>query len=448
MALDDLASVTQTLILLLQHGIGQSNAWGGADPTVSPLPPDLMGSTNDLGLYLYHIAEDAHFRNPPPAGVAPGANATRPLALNLYYQLTAQVGSDAAGAWRAQLLMSCALRVLHDYAVITDATTMAGTTESSDFVLDWRSLRSRQNRLRVTLRPVPADDAVDYWTAGQAPLRLAAYYQVSVVLLEPEPVPSVTSPVLNYGSTVFASGAPTLTSSRARLPVVVGTDTDATEITVQPAQVALGTSSLPGSFELHGSALSAQGTELRLRNQRGTYTVDSASWAVVATADKVFATVGEWVDTVRAAPGVWSASVVVRKGAGASAVRHPSNETPIVLTPRLDAVSATGPTLGTASLGSVTTVNGWLFRDDLGSGDDSVVPAFTTDPEAVKLYVGANTLTRVADGGAPAAGEFSVMSETRIDLRLPATEQPGAVVPVRVSVNGAVSAPRWLGVTA
>ena len=241
--------------------------------------PDGQRGT-DLGLYLYHVAEDPHYKNPPPEG---GGPAHRPLALNLYYQLTAQVGDVEANAYRAQLLMGAAVRVLHDFPLIVDSTTTLVASDGAEqSVLSQRALQGRGNRIRITLRPVPVDDAVDYWTAGDAPLRLAAYYQVSVIVLDSEPPPTVAPRVLTYGSGVFATGAPMLTGSRAVLSIVVGRDAVASQVTAQPAQVSIGE-----RFELIGTALTGTGTTVRLRDERGARTVDASGWAVVATAERV-----------------------------------------------------------------------------------------------------------------------------------------------------------------
>ena len=48
--------------LPFSHSIEVSPAWGGAAPTITPLPPDQGGGANTLGLYLYHIAEDPRER--------------------------------------------------------------------------------------------------------------------------------------------------------------------------------------------------------------------------------------------------------------------------------------------------------------------------------------------------------------------------------------------------
>ena len=436
MAVFDLSDVTQTLIWIIETGIQALEGWPPAvTSSGSPLPPDrLVDGGTDLGLYLYHLAEDAHYKNPSPDGAGP---ANRPVALNLYYQLTAQVGNQAADAFRAQQLMGAAVRVLHDFPLIVDSTTLVDNLGVEHNVLSQRGLQGRGNRIRVTLRPVPVDDAVDYWTAGDAPLRLAAYYQASVILLESEPPPTVAPRVLTYGSSVFATGAPMLTGSRAVLPIVVGRDATASQVSVQPAQVSIGE-----RFELIGTTLGGTGTTLRLRDERGPRTVDGSSWAVVAAAERVFATPTEALGDADLLPGTWSASVVVTKTIGSSrsprTVTHSSNETPIMIVPRLDTVSPSGPTLGSAAPGAAVTWTGWLFQH-------ADIPTDDNDSRAVHVIVDQAALL-LDTNGVLDPGEFTVTDPRTLDVRLPSDLVPGSVVAVRVGVRGAWSSPQWLGI--
>ena len=311
MSLSDLSTVTQTLTWLLEQACPLTAGWpsgGGITLSVSPMPPDvvLAGGAAQLGFYLYHVTEDPHFKNQIGDGLGGGRLSEKPLALNLYYQLTAQVGETIDGCLQAQTLMGCAMRVLHDYANITDATQV-GTTP----VLQQFALHGRQNRFRIVLRPVPSDDAVDYWTAGEAPIRMAAYYQVSVVMIEPEPTVTAASPVLEYRSGIFANGAPTLIGSRATASVVVGDETHARQLPLTPAQVTLRErfpAIAPGfeygdsTFELDGSELSGEGTSLRLRGDAGAFEVDSAAWGLVVGSERLFARVGPWMESVPTLP--------------------------------------------------------------------------------------------------------------------------------------------------
>ena len=60
----------------------------------------------------------------------------------------------------------------------------------------------------MVLQPVQHNEAMTYWTAGSLPMRLALYYQASVVLLEPAPSVSRSGRVLTYGVYTFVRGAP------------------------------------------------------------------------------------------------------------------------------------------------------------------------------------------------------------------------------------------------
>ncbi|MCP5060074.1 MAG: DUF4255 domain-containing protein [bacterium] len=452
MSLADLCKVTQTLTWLLENACPKTAGWpsgGGLTLSVSPMPPDvvLAGGAAQLGMYLYHVAEDAHSKNEAGDGLGGGSQREKSLGLNLYYQLTAQVGDTIDGCLLAQTLMGCAMRVLHDYAIITDDEVV-----DTSPVLEQFGLHGRQNRFRIALRPVPSDDAVDYWTAGEAPLRMAAYYQVSVVMIEPEPAVTASSPVLEYSSGIFATGAPTLTGSRSTASIVVGGEAAPRIVTLRPTQVTLRESFpaiAPGfehgdaAFELEGSALNGEGTALRLRGDHGAFDVDAAEWGLVASADRVFATVAQWMGSAPTMPGTWSASVQVRNtvrvGSSVRTVVNSSNETPILIAPRLDPVAAAGPMLGDVSKAAAFTLSGWRFRGTT----DYPIPTDPADPRSVRLRVGAVELDNLVTGTV-AAGQFRVVDETTLEVFLPADLPELSLQPVSVSVNGASSTPTWL----
>jgi hypothetical protein len=126
-------------------------------------------------------------------------------------------------------------------------------------------------------------------------------------------------------------------------------------------------------------------------------------------------------------------------GGASRVVTHTSNETPIVVAPRLDAVSATGPTLGSAAPGDLRTWTGWRFQH-------AAIPTEASDPRAVRLIIGETLMTRDTDATID-PGEYTIVDESTLTLRLPTDLPSGSVVPVRVGVRGTWSAPMWLGVT-
>ena len=76
--------------------------------------------------------------------------------------------------------------------------------------------------------------------------KLSAYYEVSVVLLEPEDTQSRAGRVLAYGVTPLIEGAPRIDSSENTLSFTIPGDPDVREVILRPAQVrwAVGSPSL------------------------------------------------------------------------------------------------------------------------------------------------------------------------------------------------------------
>jgi hypothetical protein len=144
---------------------------------------------------------------------------------------------------------------------------------------------------------------------------------------------------------------------------------------------------------------------------------------------------------------------VVSVAGTSTTVVHASNETPILIAPRLDMVSLTaGPTLGSASLSSAFTFTGWRFTgsEDASIGTDAyVVPRNGADPRSVGLLIGGIALEKIDLPDVPAnPGEFGVVDATTLSGLLPASLTVGSIVPVQVRVNGVASTPQWLEVTA
>ena len=180
MALLDLSRVTRTLVTLVREVITASPA-SPAPLVVTSLPPDKLTEDNSVGIYLYHLSEEAAVKNQPWRGRPDTPIRYSPLGLNLHYVVTAfSTATDEHGPYREQQLMGLAVKALHDYPVIDDATELFGVK-----ILD-SLLVGDENKLRVSLRHVPVSEAVSYWTAGSHALRLSAYYEVSVVLARDE----------------------------------------------------------------------------------------------------------------------------------------------------------------------------------------------------------------------------------------------------------------------
>jgi hypothetical protein len=420
MALLDIAAVTRTLMKVIDLSVNASPAWPPLPSpklTVSPMPPDKLTGDPVAGLYLYHLTEDAAFKNrPPPAGVEDLR--FTPMALDLYYVLSAHSGENDAGTLTEQLIMGLAVKALRDVPMIDDSTRINGVQ-----VLD-PVIRGDDNRLRIVLQPIPAAEAVSYWTAGSSPLRLSAYYQASVIMLEPDTPPRGAGRVLQYGIQTFTTGAPRLDTSQSAVTYRLPGEAQDRSVVVQPAQVTQLGAGDP--FMLLGTGLAGGTATLLLRQvTAATMLVADAGWQVQVTAERVTARAQMTASGTPTPPGFYAASIQIARqlrlpDGSIRVIDQISNAVALVITPGISA-------LGAPNLAGQFTITGIGFA-----------PA-----AAVTLYLGADR----AEPGNPAAlnpGEFAVVSATLLLARLPAGTPSAAIVPVRVIVSGSEAPPQWV----
>lgn len=416
----DLGAVTRTLINVVRLAVNASPAWPGVPSLlVTPHPPDKLAGDATLGLYLYHVAEDPQFKNQPPPPGNPELRYT-PMALQLFYVLTAFAHLDendgGVSTLREQLMLGLGAKALRDHPIIDDATTVAGSS-----VLD-PAITGDGNRIRIALQPLPANEAVSYFTAGSSPLRLSAYYQAQVIFLEPDRPIARTGRVLRYGIQTFVGGSPHLEATRSALSFTLPGEGIPRTVAAQPAQVAEG-----GELGLVGTGLA--GGVARLFIQGGSWPAAVAvdpSWNLMVNAEGGFATVRATADTTDVPPGFYTAFVEVTTvfalpGGGTRAIARRSNGAPFVVIPAVTSTTSPDPS--------------GVF-DALGTG--------YTPAAAVELYLGELRLTPAANPASPQPGEFVIQSAARLTIRLPATATPGAPLAVRVVASGAESPPFWM----
>jgi hypothetical protein len=185
MGLLDLSIVTDQLIALLGRYRDASPLWTEQSPQfdidINGAAPDAVrtGSGCVLSVYLFHVAADKFQRNlrqlavRPPAPV-PGqpslpAVAFQPMALNLYYLVTAWAGRDYVHEQKA---MSIAMKCFHENPVVAMNVVLDGQTVAEE--------------LTLTMEMETADELGRLWQSITTSARLAAAYKVSVVFLAPE----------------------------------------------------------------------------------------------------------------------------------------------------------------------------------------------------------------------------------------------------------------------
>lgn len=196
------AAVTRTLRNLLTS-VGTADYSGLPDDTrptaeieVTTLPLDRVrngdgaSSHNQLNLFLYHAEPNSAWRNMDmPLRVRDGESGRPPLALNLYYILTAYGQDDSELV--AHVLLGSAMGILHDHPVLGRAEIRTALAPSE--------LHSQFERVHITPQPVSLDEVSKLWTGFQSEYRLSAAYQVSVVLIESLRRPAAPLPVLRRG---------------------------------------------------------------------------------------------------------------------------------------------------------------------------------------------------------------------------------------------------------
>src|SRR5205823_1979138 len=148
-------------------------------------PPDVTVSSvtgRRLNVYLFQLAQNGHLSNQDVhMRDQPGQPGSPPLSLDLHYLLTAhgetETGTDAD--LDAQEILGDAMRVLHDYAIISpnlhqqDDATLPTILDSN--------LLGAFERIKLSLQPVSLEELVKIWTAlPDTSLRRSVAYQVSV----------------------------------------------------------------------------------------------------------------------------------------------------------------------------------------------------------------------------------------------------------------------------
>jgi hypothetical protein len=365
--------------------------------------------------------EDPHFKNAVPP---PGNTDTRftPMALNLYYVLSAHADKgdqdNGNATLREQLLMGLAVKAMRDVNTIDAATQVNLTT-----ILD-PAIVAEGNRIRIHLQPVTPSEAVTYWTAGSSSLRLSAYYQVGVLMLEPDTAPFRSGRVLRYGVQVFTGGGPRIDATQSRVSFTAPGETTPRSVTAQPAQVPVG-----GELDLIGSGISGATATLSVRGPGWPSAVPvDATWGFVAASTGPFATVAPSAGGQAILPGIYSATVQTTRtlslpDGSSRDVVETSNAAPFVVVPGVS------PPPVPDSTGTLLVT---------GSG---FAPA-----DAVDVFVGAAKLAPAANPPTLAPGEFIVASSTQLQVRLPSGLASASTPPLRVIVSGAESTPQWVTV--
>ena len=216
-----IAAVTTTLQAILQQGVTAEADLVDTMVTILPLDKARNGiSKNQLNLFLYQVARNAAWSNADmPRQVKPGETGFPPLALNLYYLLTAFGQNDDAAKPFGHALLGKAMSLLHDRPVLSaDDIRAAVSVPLPDSDLD-RQLE----RIRITLHPISLDELSKLWTGFGSQFRLSAAYEIDVALIESTraaraPLPVLARGVADSGVAAQADTLPPLPALDAIVP--------------------------------------------------------------------------------------------------------------------------------------------------------------------------------------------------------------------------------------
>lgn len=168
--------------------LGDTNIIGDVTSTLKALlatldvttdsPASLSGSGSNfkkLNLFLYQVLENPFAKNQPWESLTDLEQRYPPLALNLYYMLT-PYASDALSAHQ---VLSHAMTLLHDHAIVSGAA-LSG------------SLSTTVDQLAIVLCPTTLEELTRIWNALQSPYRLSVCYEVRIALMHSEILQTVT----------------------------------------------------------------------------------------------------------------------------------------------------------------------------------------------------------------------------------------------------------------
>ncbi len=209
-----IAAVTATLRSLVAKGV-EDELPDENDVTTKPLDKARNGSTNQqLNLYLYQTVPNAGLRNMDlPDRTRPGESGHPPLALDLFYLMTAYGEDDDDLKGNGHQLLGKAMSVLHDHPVL-------GRQEIAS-ALPASNLGEQVERIRITPQPMSLEEMSKLWNTFQTQYRISVAYQVSVVQIESTRPSKTPLPVLARGRNdqgVMTTAEPSPSLAELRLP--------------------------------------------------------------------------------------------------------------------------------------------------------------------------------------------------------------------------------------
>jgi len=186
-----------TMRSLLQHVYSDDTELQNILITTKPPDKARDDQNNDqLNLFLYQVLPNAAWRNMDiPQHLRSGETGIPPLALNLYYMLTAY-GKDNDDI-RGHRLLGLAMSTLYDHALLGTSDIHTALSIGSNELNS--ELQNQVERVRITLQPLSVEEIFRLWSGFQTQYRVSVSYEVSVVLIESTQPTKTPLPVLTRG---------------------------------------------------------------------------------------------------------------------------------------------------------------------------------------------------------------------------------------------------------
>lgn len=414
-----LKEITETIIEVIQTAVDDTGNW----PPGFKVLPELQRDTHTgVGFYLFHVQESSHYKNfPSPGNDSPPVPYT-PMALNLFYQLSANSikENNDQDAYDEQNLMSVAMKALHDHAEIK--TTTIG----------------KKINIKITLQTLTPSESVQYWAAAESPVRLSAYYEVSVVFLEPEKQLSYAGRVLSYGTYIFTNGAPQITSSENIMEFTLPGELTARQVKIQPAQAPpafISPAPISSIINFFGTGFNSGTVQLLIISPLWPEpAITDASWLLTLVSENQLnftvqptAFLKTSLTPVDMIPGLYAAQVRITQqrtlpNGTIKTFDHVSNQFPFSVMPRVSSITSLG------AGGFAVSCN--VFQN----------PEITNDD--IHVYIGETKLALSTNAVLPAGG-FKITGATTIELLVP-PGLPAGQTPLRIMIRGIESEPNWI----
>lgn len=183
-----IAGVTIMLDFLITEGVIQELGSGQLE-TVTTKHLDKAQheglENNQINIFLFQTRPNSAWRNlDMPTKVKSGETGKPPLALNLYYLITAY-GRDNEDI-ESHNLLGIAMRVLHDHPLIRskDINRAINSDKLSAYkkkILQKSDLENQVDKIGVTPTTLSLEEISKLWGAFKSEYRISAAYEVSVV---------------------------------------------------------------------------------------------------------------------------------------------------------------------------------------------------------------------------------------------------------------------------